>query len=83
MPEIFLYYSQTLDGTVLPTLSEIESQQKAPNKDTVEKVQHLMDYSAMYLDAYIRFYANNTLLTVYTDTYYLILPKARISVSSY
>jgi hypothetical protein len=40
----FLYYAQAVDPTILMALLEIDSQQVAPTENTMEHVNHFLDY---------------------------------------
>ena len=78
-----LYYARAIDGTMLPALNEIASQQAKPTVQTKFKCLRLLDYAATYQNAFVRFYASDMVLTVDTDAAYLVLPKARSRVAGY
>ena len=48
-----------------------------------ENAQRLMDYVHTYLNAYIRYYASNTILNIDSDASYLVTSKARSRVAGY
>ena len=51
---IFLYNTQVLYGTIILVLNDISSQQAASTANTMKKGKILIDYTATYLDAYLR-----------------------------
>ena len=78
-----LYYARALDGTMLPALNTIGSEQAKPTEHTKHKCKRLLDYAATYPNAYIRYHASDMVLHVDTDAAYLVLPKARSRVAGY
>ena len=66
---------------MLPAINDISSQQAKPTTTTQAKVERLMDYSAMYPDAYLRYYTSDMKLNIDSDASYLVLPNewSRIS----
>ena len=60
---LFLFYGREIDYTILPALNDIASAQSKPIEQTKDKAQQMMDYINTYLEAYIRFYARNMVLT--------------------
>ena len=66
-----------MDGTILPTINTLSSQQAASTKTTMDKAQRLMDYAATYPDAYFRYYASDMVFHCDSDAPYLVIPKAR------
>ena len=50
---IFLYYGRVVNMTILCALSKIASQQSAPTKKTMERVNTFLDYMAIHPDAII------------------------------
>ena len=46
-----MYYTQALDGIMLPAINDISSQQAPPTANTMNKSKKLLDYTAAYLDA--------------------------------
>ena len=77
----FLYYARALYGTILPALNDISSQQAAPTANTMKKVKRLLDCTATYPDAYLRYDESDTTLHVESDASYLVLPKSKSSHS--
>lgn len=79
----FLYYGRALDGTILPALNTIGTQQAKPTKQTMKRCQRLMDSVNTYSNAFLRFYASDMVLHIDTDAAYLVLPKARSRIAGY
>ena len=73
----FLYYDRALDSTILPALNDISVQQAVPTANTMKKSKRLLNYTATYLDAYLRYYSSVMTLHVESDASYLVLPKAK------
>ena len=78
-----LYYGRALDGTTLPALNTIASEQATPTKKTEQKCKRLLDYVATYPNAFIRYYASNMILHVDSDAAYNVMPKARSRIAGY
>ena len=76
-----LYYARAIDGTLLPALNDIASQQAQPTEYTMVKCKRLLDYVSTYPNATIRYHASNTKLHIDSDTAYLVMPNARSSVA--
>ena len=51
--ERLLYYAQEVDCTMLASLRSIATQQSAPMKKTMKKINQLLDYAATHTDAAI------------------------------
>jgi hypothetical protein len=49
----FLYYAQAVDPTIVMALSDLSSQQSAPTKNTMKKVNQFLDYMWTHPDAII------------------------------
>ena len=79
----FLYYARAVDNTILPALNEIALYQAKPTKNTLQKIQMLLDYLNTYSKAKIRFYASDMKLYVDSDAAYLVAPKAKSRISGY
>ena len=52
------YYALVIDGTMLPVLNTIGSEQAKPTKQTKQKCSRLLDYAATYPDTFIRYHAS-------------------------
>ena len=68
---------------MLPTLNDIMSEKSHPTEKTSARSQQLIDYAATYPDAFVRFYASDTILHIDTDTAHLVLPKAHSCLAEY
>ena len=55
------------DLTILHTLSAIASEQAKPTKQTLTRVQQLLDYMATNPDAVVRFYESDMILNLHSD----------------
>jgi hypothetical protein len=73
----FLYYSRSIDPTIIVALNEISSQQSSPTEATRQACNMLMDYLSTHPDAKIRYHASDMVLAVCSDAAYLVLPHAR------
>ena len=78
-----LYYGRALDGTTLPALNTIASEQATPTKKTEQKCKRLLDYVPTYTNAFIRYYASDMILHVDSDAAYNVIPKARSRIADY
>ena len=67
-----LYYAQAIDGTILPALSSIATQQAKPTDNTLRKVKRLLDHVATYPNVFLQYYASNMLLHIDSDAAYLV-----------
>ena len=79
----FLYYAQTVDSTVLVSLSAIVVQQSDPTEETMRKTLIFLDYDAMHPDAILTFNASSIALNVHTDASYLTEPKTTSRVGGH
>ena len=59
----FLYLGRAIDGTLLTPLSAIASQQGSPNKDTMNRTKHFLDYMATQEDAVLIYHASDMILS--------------------
>ena len=73
-----LYYARALDGTMLPSLNTVGTEQATPTRKTEEKYKRELDYAATYPKAFIRYRASQMVLHIDSDEAYLVIPKARI-----
>jgi len=78
-----LYYARAIDGTMLPALNTIGTQQAKPTKKTMQKCLRLLDYAATYPNGSLRYHASAMLLHVDSDAAYLVLPNARSRIAGY
>ena len=72
-----LYYSQSVDTTILQVINEILQVQSRPTRDTKETARMLLDYAATYPDEILRYKANYMVLHVDLDAAYFTMPEAR------
>ena len=70
-----LYYSRTVDPTLLIALNKIATSQAMPTQRTKAKVQWLLDYTATYPNAKNRFSKSDMILYIDSDAAYLVLPN--------
>ena len=73
----FLYFRRAIDGTLHTPLSAIASQQISPNKDTMNRTEHFLDYMATQEDAVLPYHARDMILAVHSVAGYNNMPKAR------
>ena len=66
-----LYYTLTIDLTMLVALRSIASQQNAPTEKTMTEVTWFLDHSATHPDAKIRYHASDMILWSHSDASYL------------
>ncbi len=78
-----LYYARAIDGSILPALNSIGTQQAQPTENTRQKLHQVLDYVATYPDVILRYYASDMILKVDSDAAYLVLPKARSRIAGY
>ena len=78
-----LYYARAIDGTMLPALNTIGTQQAKPTKKTMQKCLRLLDYAATYPYGSLRYYASDMVLHVDSDAAYLVMQEALSRISGY
>ena len=76
----FLYYARAVDGTMLPALSTIASEQTKGTEATMDKITQFMNYAATHPDATIRYRKSDMNLKVHSDASYLSESNARSRV---
>ena len=74
---MMLYYSRSVDPTMLQAINEISRVQSKITRDTEEKTRMLLDYAATHPNSTICYKARNMVL--HEDSYaaYLAMPEAR------
>ena len=72
-----LYYSCTVNPTLLVALNKIATSQATPTETTKAKVQWLLDYIVTYPNAKIWFYKSDMVLYIDSDAAYLGLLNAQ------
>ena len=78
-----LYYARAIDGTMLPALNTIGTQQAKPTKKTMQKCLRLLDYAATYPYGSLRYYASDMVLHVDSDAAYLVMQEALSRIAGY
>ena len=78
-----LYYARAIDGSILPALNTIWTQQAQPTENTRSSLRQVLHYVATYPDVILRYYASDMILKVDSDAAYLVLPKARSRIAGY
>ena len=78
-----LYHARAIDGTILPALNTIGSEQAKPTKQTEQKCSRLLDYTATHPNASIRYHESDMVLHVDSDAAYLVMPQARSIIAGY
>jgi hypothetical protein len=79
----FLYYVQAVDPTILMALSNIATQQSAPNKNTNKRVKQFLDYMWTHPNAVICYHTSDMLLNVHSNVSYLSTPHAQSRADGY
>ena len=78
-----LYYGRATESTILPALNELSTQQSTPTENTLKATNHLLDFTATYPMAIIRFYASDMILAGESDAAYLVMPNAKSRIAGY
>ena len=78
-----LYYARAVDPTLLVALNELSTEQAKPTKNTLTKLNKLLDYVATYPNAILRFHTSDMVLHVDSDAAYLVLPEARSRIAGH
>ena len=76
-----LYHTCALDNTILPALNDISTQQSKPTENTLKKCKRLLDYVSTYKNTFIKYYANDIVLSLDSDMDYLVAPGAKIWIA--
>jgi hypothetical protein len=66
-----LYCAWAVDGTMLPALGTIATQQSAATRKTMSAVVRLLNYAATHPDAYLLYITSDMVLHVDSDASYL------------
>ena len=74
---VFNYYARAIDGTMLPALSAIASEQSKPTENTMKKTKQFLDYAATHPNAILTFRRSNMKLAIHSDASYLSEREAR------
>ena len=78
-----LYYSLTIDNTMLVALGDLAAAQSQPTDNTWDKIIWILNYAATYPDAVIQFHASDMCFHVHSDASYISAPKARSRASGF
>ena len=70
-------YARAVDTTMLTAFGYISANQENPTDQTMQKVEHLLDYAATHLDAIITYHASDMVLAGHIDASYIYKTKAR------
>ena len=73
----FLYYTRSVDPTMLMALSSIASEQANPTQQTLDKTLFFLDYVASHPDTVLTYKASDMVLHVHSDASYLSEAQAR------
>ena len=79
----FLYYARAIYTTILPAINEISARQAHPTKNSIKKIQQLMDDINTYTNPKIRFNASNMILYIDSDAAYLVVDKAKSGIAGF
>ena len=63
----FLYYTRTINPTLLPALNEISTSKSAPTQDILNKCKQVLNSAAMYPLKTIQYHASNMILMADTN----------------
>jgi len=74
---VFNYYARAIDGTMLPALSAIASEQSKPTETTMKKTKQFLDYAATNPNAVLTYRRSNMNLAIHSDASYLSEREAR------
>jgi hypothetical protein len=72
-----LYYSISVDYSMLLAVNRLASQQQSPTQETMRDMHRLLAYAATYPSAKLIFRKSNMVLTIHSDASYNSEPKAR------
>jgi hypothetical protein len=69
--EKFNYYARAVDPTMLTPLSALAAQQSKPTENTMQRMQHFLDYAATQEPAVITYRASDMVLVIHSNAGYL------------
>ena len=72
-----LYYAIDVDGPILPSLSNIGSEQNKATEATSKAIVKLLNYFATFPDAVVKYIARDMCLWIDSDSSYLSSQKSR------
>ena len=79
----YLYPARAIDHTMLQPLNDLCIAANSPSEQTMQDLNHFLDYCASNPDPKIIYRASDMLLQLYTDAAYLVAPKARSRAAGY
>jgi hypothetical protein len=74
---LFNHYSRVIDYTMAEAVTAIARTQAAPTEDTLQRVNHLLQYAASHPYHCIIFEASDMILTAQSDASYQSIPGSR------
>ena len=78
-----LYYTWSVDCTILTSLSSIASKHACVTEGTEKKVKQLLDYLASKPNARVYFHPSKMILDIYSDASYLSEPQAKSRIAGH
>jgi hypothetical protein len=78
-----LYYGRAVDGTMIPAIGTIATQQATPTQATMRDLTQLLNYCATHPNAIVRYTKSDMHLWVESDASYLSETKARSRYGGY
>jgi hypothetical protein len=72
-----LYYSRTVDPSILTAVHELRSVQASPTIKDMLKMERLLQYLSTHRNCEVRYYASNMQLQVQSNASYLSRPRAK------
>jgi hypothetical protein len=73
-----LYYSRTVDPTLIMPINVLESEQTEATSDTADKVIKLLNHCTTHPETKIRYHASDMILCIHSDASYLSEKEAKI-----
>ena len=79
----FLYYSLSVDSTMLVALSDLAATESKATEQTYDNVVWILNYAASHPTVVVRYKQSNIVLQVHSDASYLSVTKARSIAGGY
>ncbi len=73
---VFLFLAHRVDGSLLPALSALASQQANMMEQTLVLCKQFLDYMALQDEAVLTYKASNMVLAIHSNASYLSKPKS-------
>jgi len=80
---IFRYYAQAIDATILLPLSRVSTSQAHPTKDSMRRLDRILNYIVQFPNASIVYRPSNMQLHLHSDESYLSEPMSRSRCAGY